>query len=52
MIVVTGATGNVGRRLVHVLAAAGEQVMAGRVGGAEPRGLQVTRPGVPHRIKD
>ncbi|GAA0258482.1 NAD(P)H-binding protein [Saccharothrix mutabilis subsp. mutabilis] len=44
MIVVTGATGNVGRPLVETLAAAGEEVVA------VSRGTGVT--GVPHRRAD
>ncbi|WP_155354145.1 NAD(P)H-binding protein [Acrocarpospora macrocephala] len=43
MIVVTGATGNVGRPLVQALAAAGEQVTAvsrGVSGGAVPEGVR------------
>ncbi|WP_433180390.1 NAD(P)H-binding protein [Actinoallomurus sp. CA-150999] len=46
MIVVTGATGNVGRSLVRVLAAAGEQVLATSRGIAEtdvPQGVRHRR---------
>lgn len=45
MIVVTGATGNVGRELVRVLAAAGEEVRAVSRGGTQdlPAGVQHIR---------
>lgn len=48
MIVVTGATGNVGRPLVQALAASGERVTAVSRGGAAP-GLPT---GVEHRTAD
>ncbi|MFI1809378.1 NAD(P)H-binding protein [Streptomyces sp. NPDC020422] len=48
MIVVTGATGNVGRALVEVLAAAGEEVTA-----VSRRAAQAPQPaGVGHRLAD
>jgi uncharacterized protein YbjT (DUF2867 family) len=48
MIVVTGATGNVGRPLVHALATAGEQVTAV---ARRPPGLDAP-PGIRHRQAD
>ncbi|WP_326558779.1 NAD(P)H-binding protein [Micromonospora sp. NBC_01796] len=48
MIVVAGATGNVGRPLVAALSAAGEQVTAVSRGTADP----ATPPGVRHRAAD
>ena len=44
MIVVTGATGNVGRPLVHALLAAGEQVTAVSRRGSAPDGPAVGQP--------
>ena len=48
MIVVTGATGNVGRPLVQALAAAGERVTAvsrGVSGAAAPEGVRSSTKG-------